>query len=185
MVASMAASHDLPELPFSKSQIVKLGERLVEVSSPSLDDQQMLNELLSAHAVALAVAVARVRDEVGVAPSARVKNTGTIIEKLRRHGGSWLKSIHDLAGMRIVSSADWAAQDAVVSELVEAFGDGARPPQVIDRREHPSHGYAAVHVIVFVGPFPVEVQVRTYRQHLWSELFEKLADRVGRVGVDI
>jgi ppGpp synthetase/RelA/SpoT-type nucleotidyltranferase len=42
------------------------------------------------------------------------------------------------------------------------------------------HGYAAVHVIVFPEDVPIEIQVRTRWQHEWADLFEKLADRVGR-----
>jgi len=42
------------------------------------------------------------------------------------------------------------------------------------------HGYRAVHVIAFPEGVPVEIQVRTLWQHEWAELFEKLADRVGR-----
>jgi ppGpp synthetase/RelA/SpoT-type nucleotidyltranferase len=37
---------------------------------------------------------------------------------------------------------------------------------VIDRREKPSHGYRAVHVIVECGGRMVEIQVRTELQHL-------------------
>lgn len=42
------------------------------------------------------------------------------------------------------------------------------------------HGYVAVHVIVFPGDAPIEIQIRTAWQHEWAELFEKLADLVGR-----
>jgi ppGpp synthetase/RelA/SpoT-type nucleotidyltranferase len=37
-----------------------------------------------------------------------------------------------------------------------------------------------VHVIVSVDELPVEVQIRTKAQHLWAEVFERLADRLGR-----
>jgi hypothetical protein len=42
------------------------------------------------------------------------------------------------------------------------------------------HGYAAVHVVVFPDDAPIEIQIRTAWQHEWAELFEKLADLVGR-----
>lgn len=35
-------------------------------------------------------------------------------------------------------------------------------------------------MIVFPKGIPIEIQVRTSWQHEWAELFEKLADRVGR-----
>ncbi len=82
--------------------------------------------------------------------------------------------------MRIVTRGDRRAQDAVVQQLVDAFDDDPRPPKVIDRRTAPVHGYRAVHVVVFPEGVPVEIQVRTSWQHEWAELFEKLADRVGR-----
>lgn len=49
---------------------------------------------------------------------------------------------------------------------------------VVDRREHPSHGYRAVHVIVDRRGKLIEVQVRTSLQHAWAELSEKLSDEV-------
>jgi len=49
---------------------------------------------------------------------------------------------------------------------------------LVDRREHPSHGYRVVHVIVDSAGRLVEIQVRTSLQHLWAELSEKLSDVV-------
>jgi ppGpp synthetase/RelA/SpoT-type nucleotidyltranferase len=42
------------------------------------------------------------------------------------------------------------------------------------------HGYVAVHVVVFPQDAPIEIQIRTAWQHEWAEVFEKLADLVGR-----
>lgn len=68
----------------------------------------------------------------------------------------------------------------MVQEIVALFGDAPGGPKVIDRRESPVNGYRAVHVVVFLESVPVEIQVRTRLQHEWAELFEKLADIVGR-----
>src|SRR6266704_1936073 len=65
-----------------------------------------------------------------------------------------LTQIQDIAGCRIVT------------------------PDIIDRRDTPSHGYRAVHVIVRHSGKLVEIQVRTALQHLWAELSEKLADLI-------
>lgn len=164
----------------TRSQIERLGVRLVSTSPPAQEDLDTLHELLVVYADALADAVVRVHEHLGIVPTSRVKNTGTILEKLERFGGSWLKSIEDLAGMRIVGGLDRDGQDRLVEQLVALFDHGARPPKVVDRREHPVQGYTAVHVIVFVDGLPVEIQVRTRLQHEWADLFEKLADRVGR-----
>jgi ppGpp synthetase/RelA/SpoT-type nucleotidyltranferase len=167
-------------LPFSRSHIERLGVRLVAGPEPDDSDIEELHRLLEAYDGVLTATLTRVRDAIGVAPTSRVKNSGTILEKLHRQGGSWLKSMHDIAGMRIVSAGDRNAQDTIVSELIQLFGGEPRAPRIIDRREKPSHGYRAVHVIVFPDEVQVEIQVRTHWQHEWADMFEKLADRVGR-----
>jgi len=58
--------------------------------------------------------------------------------------------------------------------------DEFRVQRFEDRRLEPNHGYRAVHLIVEVENYPVEIQVRTALQHSWAEAFEKLADRLGR-----
>ena len=58
--------------------------------------------------------------------------------------------------------------------IVQAFGSVA----ILDRRERPSHGYRAVHLIVREAGKPIEVQIRTALQHVWAEMSEKLADLI-------
>lgn len=164
----------------SKSQIDRLGLRLVGDDGPSDEDLDLLRQLLLARSEQLDRAEARVREGLDVVPTSRVKNTETILEKLRRGGGSGLKSLQDLAGMRIVGAFDRRGQDELVERIVAMFIAGDRTPKVIDRRAEPMHGYRAVHVIVFPEGEPIEIQVRTEWQHEWAEFFEKLADLVGR-----
>ncbi len=73
------------------------------------EDLKLLHELLTVYGEVLTRTVDRVRADLGVAPTARVKNTGTILEKLHRYGGSWLKSIQDLrgCGSSSTSTANW------------------------------------------------------------------------------
>jgi ppGpp synthetase/RelA/SpoT-type nucleotidyltranferase len=169
-------------LPLSKSQIERLGGRLLDgLPEPDGADADLLRELLGAYRVVLDETVEIVSDRLGLQPTSRIKNRGTILEKLQRQGGSWLKSMYDVAGMRIVGSFDRSGQDVLVDRLVAQFsGDRLATPRVIDRRANPSHGYRAVHVIVFPHGVPVEIQMRTSLQHEWAEVFEKLADKVGR-----
>src|SRR6478736_3180945 len=164
----------------SKSQIDKLGLRLVDEDGPLDEDLVLLHQLLLDRSVQLDRAETRLREAIGAAPTSRMKNTETILEKLRRSGGSGLKSIQDLAGMRIVGDFDRRGQDELIEQIVTLFADGDRPPKVVDRRAKPMHGYRAVHVIVFPEGSPIEIQVRTQWQHEWAEFFEKLADLVGR-----
>lgn len=69
-------------------------------------------------------------------------------------------------------------QDGARFALESAFFADASP-RVIDRRERPSHGYRAIHLVVLVRDRSVEIQLRTALQHLWAELCEKLADGFG------
>ena len=167
-------------LPCSKSQIERLGKRLVAQGDPAEEDLSLLNELLLAYDEILASAMDDVR-ELGFNPTGRIKNTGTILEKLHRHGGSWLKSIQDLAGMRVVLATGRVEQDAVTALIMDFFAKSCpREPKLIDRRKNPSAGYRAVHVVIYPEGVAVEVQVRTRWQHEWADVFEKLADLVGR-----
>lgn len=167
-------------LPFSKNQARRLGERL-KAGAPTADDLAMLQILLEAYDEALDAAVRKVSTGLNTKVSSRIKNTGTIIEKLRRSSGARLHSIQDLAGMRIVmDGSDRLAQNALVAGLSSLFKDDTHPVKQIDRRASPRSGYRAVHLVVHVEGLPVEIQVRTELQHEWAEFFEKLADRLGR-----
>lgn len=75
-------------LPFSKSQVRRLGERLKVEDRPRVDDLALLESLLEAYDEALGVAAKKVWDGLNGGVSSRIKNTGTIIEKLRRPGAS-------------------------------------------------------------------------------------------------
>lgn len=167
-------------LPFSKNQARRLGERL-RAGDYSADDLVQLQSLLEEYDRALAVAVKTVSDGASTKASSRVKNTGTIIEKLRRSSAAQLHSIQDLAGMRIVmNGSDRRAQDELADRLSSLFEDATHPVKRVDRRTDPRSGYRAVHLIVHVDDLPVEIQIRTELQHEWAEFFEKLADRLGR-----
>ncbi|HTU14029.1 MAG TPA: RelA/SpoT domain-containing protein [Solirubrobacterales bacterium] len=168
------------ELPISKSQIELLGGRMAEKEGIDPADLASFREVLTAYGEALDLALDRTRDGLGVSPTSRIKSLGTTREKLLRTNGTGLKSMQDLAGMRIVEDFGRSGQDGLVTRLTELFDEDEREPKLIDRREVPSHGYRAVHVVVFPSGIPVEVQVRTVLQHEWANMFEKLADRVGR-----
>jgi ppGpp synthetase/RelA/SpoT-type nucleotidyltranferase len=61
----------------------------------------------------------------------------------------------------------------VVVEQLKALFEQATPD---DRRERPSHGYRAVHIIIPYSGKLIEVQVRTLLQHRWAEVSEKFSD---------
>jgi ppGpp synthetase/RelA/SpoT-type nucleotidyltranferase len=67
-------------------------------------------------------------------------------------------------------------QDGMVKRLAGMFQN----TEVVDRRASPSSGYRAVHVIAREQGYPVEIQVRTGLQNAWAQVFERLADVLGR-----
>jgi|HubBroStandDraft_6_1064221.scaffolds.fasta_scaffold404715_2 putative GTP pyrophosphokinase len=158
----------------SKSQIDRLGQRLV--GTPTPDDLQFL----ATYRQSFQGPLKEVADLVGKASadlprsalSARpAKSTVSIIRKLQRESIR-LSQMQDIAGCRlVVSTID--EQDAVVQALVREHPGWS----VYDRRARPSYGYRAVHVVATVGGKPIEIQVRTAPQHGWAEYSETL-DRV-------
>lgn len=166
-------------LPISKRQVELLGKRLA-AGDAAPEDTELLHRVLEAYAEALRTTRSRVVARTGASATSRVKNTGTIREKLRRNDGRGLSTIQDLAGARVVLDGGRAEQDSTVSQLVDEFETSDRPVKVVDRRSDPRSGYRAVHLVVSVDGLPVEIQLRTDLQHRWAELFEKLADEFGR-----
>jgi ppGpp synthetase/RelA/SpoT-type nucleotidyltranferase len=174
-------------LPISRNQIKKLGTRLAASSEISAADDQMLEDLIACHLDILDRGRPRLEglnEAAGVGPlhiGHRPKTTATIIDKLRRHGDSMpLHSMQDLAGFRVVGVFSFMKQDDLVAEICRRFPADPREPRIRDRRAEPSYGYRAVHVIVSLDDITIEIQVRTLGQHLWADLMERIADRLGR-----
>lgn len=101
----------------------------------------------------------------------------TLLEKVLR--GTSLKSVYDVAGVRVVVAGGRNEQDLVVGRVADAFR-GRGDITYRDRRREPTFGYRAVHCIVEHGGLPVEVQIRTPMQHSWAEVVESLGDKWGR-----
>lgn len=165
----------MPAPVISKSQLDKLGDRLRDRPGPDPADVELYEEVLAAYEDALQLVVARL-GMLGFAPTSRAKVLGTVIQKLRRLRSCGLSSVQDLVGARVVLEGDLDTQDAAV----ERFRRVLPTRKVIDRRINPSAGYRAVHAVAKVDGIPVEVQFRTELQHTWAQIFEKLADRLGR-----
>lgn len=168
---------DLPynsAMPTSKSQIDKLGDRLRHSTKISEEDLAGYQKIREEYAPALKHVQQELRG-IGLESTGRLKTLGTVVDKLRREG-TRLSTIQDIAGTRIVVDGGLTNQDDVVDAISRAFPDH----RVHDRRQSPSHGYRAVHVVVVVDQKSVEVQVRTTLQDLWAQIFEGLADRWGR-----
>ena len=158
----------------SKRQIDKLGERLKKGFHTS-SDLEVLDEYTASHKTAFEYIVFRIRDVMGLEPTGRrVKSTASIVAKLQRESVR-LSQIQDIAGCRIVVE-DIYWQNTMVDYLTEHLGYAGVAFSLTDRREKPSNGYRAVHIIATWMGRNVEIQLRTKLQHLWAEISEKLSD---------
>lgn len=157
----------------SKSRVDRLGDRL---RAGILGNAEL--EELSAYRATFGPAYRSVfdtvRSELLLDPTGRpAKSTPAIIEKLRRESIR-LSQVQDIAGLRIIVP-QVTDQDRTTERISALF----ERVEVVDRRAKPSHGYRAVHIVVFIEGLPVEVQIRTELQHLWAEISEKVADLLG------
>jgi ppGpp synthetase/RelA/SpoT-type nucleotidyltranferase len=146
-------------MPLSVRQVNRLGERL-KAGPLTEQDRRLLLEYRASFLPAYREVIARIREELGINPSGRPEKTPeSIIAKLERGGVKHLADMQDLTGCRIVVEGR-SLQNEVTERLVQLFPQA----KVKDRREEPSFGYRAVHVIARVQGRQVEVQVRTSLQ---------------------
>jgi len=143
----------LPSAQLSKTQVDRLGNRLRK-GDISEADLPLLDGYRRSFTDAYEDVVRKIRDQLGLEPTGRpAKSTTSISAKLSRESIR-LSQIQDIAGCRLIVP-DILTQDEVVAKLKGLFDKLT----VVDRREHPSHGYRAVHVIVDRRGKLIEVQV--------------------------
>src|SRR5438552_3519819 len=136
----MQRSYMIEEL--SKSQIDRLGERLRKEDITE-SDLRLLDQYRLSFTAAHEIVVQTIREELHIDPTGRpAKSRTSISDKLRRESIR-LTQIQDITGCRLVVP-DVAVQESVVQSLKNLFEDTT----TIDRRERPSYGYRAVHVVV-------------------------------------
>ncbi len=154
---------------FSKTQIDKLGERL-KLDHHSDDDLQMLAEYRNSFAGVFQAVSETIQEKITNGLSGRMKTNASIIAKLRRERIR-LTQMQDVVGCRLIVRGI-SEQEVVTQSLTSIFESFS----IVDRREKPSYGYRAIHLIVKLQEKPVEVQVRTSLQQLWAELSERFFD---------
>ena len=153
----------------NKTQIDRLGDRL-RGGSHTESDLRLLAGYRRSFAKAYEVVIRTLRQR-GTDPTGRpAKSTVSIVEKLRRESIR-LSQMQDIAGCRVVIE-NVAGQDQLVASLRSDFPGAS----VMDRRDNPSNGYRAVHIVAQISGKPIEIQVRTSLQHLWAEVSEKSSD---------
>src|SRR5260370_11586469 len=131
----------VPALNPNKNQIDRLGDRLRKGSIYD-DDLRLLDSYRRSFTEAYELVIGQIRKQLNLEPTGRpAKSTTSIIDKLQRESIR-LSQMQDIAGCRIVV-ADLLTQDEVVERLTDLFDRAT----IVDRREDPSHGYRAVHVI--------------------------------------
>jgi ppGpp synthetase/RelA/SpoT-type nucleotidyltranferase len=155
----------------TKSQLNRLGERLAK-SAPTEEDLRLLDEFRSSFQQAFEAVRAEIEERYGTTGRG-AKTARSIIAKLKRTQ-TRLSKMQDIAGCRIVVK-NIKAQNRCVAWIQRTLN----VVWIDDRRERPSHGYRAMHVIVEHDGCTIEIQVRTRLQHDWAELCERLADTYG------
>src|SRR5204862_1558102 len=112
----------------------------------SEDDLRMLDHYRRSFSIAYEVIVGTIRNELGLEPTGRpAKSTTAIADKLLRESIR-LSQLQDIAGCRIIL-AGIEEQNETVDSLQKLFSNVV----IVDRRNNPSHGYRAVHVVVKYG----------------------------------
>ncbi len=108
----------------------------------------------------------------------RHKRLDRIIQKLVRYPAMQLSTMQDIGGCRVVVTqlGDVETLFAHVagrwSESIKEVNDYISNPQ-------PS-GYRAIHVVVRRDNRPIEIQLRTARQHRWADLVEHIGRITGQ-----
>ena len=158
----------------SKSAIDQLGETLKQtpVSKESLI---ALDQYRRTFQLAIAQVRRDLNEQCGVQCTLRPsKSTPSIVAKLIRQPTSRLTQIQDIAGLRVIVK-DYAEQDTLRDKVKGLYPDC----KIYDRREKPSFGYRAVHLVIKIEERLVELQIRTEFQHAWGQVSEKYADIAG------
>lgn len=172
--------------PWSNSQLRKLGLALragaePEVGVPAYDDVVIWYHRLAAHVLGR-IAELDWQPLLGdrqPTVTSRAKTIDTLRQKLQRDPDTPLQSVQDVAGVRFEAEMSLDEQDAVAQAIAGHFGAvGAR--SIRDLRTDAHSGYRAVHVWLALPAGRVEVQVRTHLQGAWANVYEALADGVGR-----
>lgn len=110
--------------------------------------------------------------------TSRPKTIDTLRQKLKRDRDTPLSNIQDIAGVRFEAEMSLDEQDAVANAIAGRFGHDLEAC-LHDLRITPRSGYRAVHIWLRL-PTRVEVQIRTHLQSAWANMYESLADVLGR-----
>lgn len=159
---------------YSKSQIDRFGKwliRLEGISEDKLLDAEIAldewrQEFLQPHEIP------------NIYIAQRLKRKPQIINKLDRAYPMRLSQMHDIGGCRIIVEENEQIDEALERIQSKAKNRTFKVLRVADYREkrRKESGYRAVHVIANRSNrsnHEVEIQLRTFSQHLWAEEIER------------
>lgn len=176
-----------PELPWSKNQLRRLGKAIRD-GQPVPAECPSYGEVLEGYTRLCAFVAGELLDmdwsplleRRTVTVSSRPKTLDTLREKLKKSPNFPLHTVHDLAGVRFEADMNLDEQDAVATAIVGHFSDMGVIATTRDYRSTGGHsGYRAIHVVLQLDGL-VELQIRTALQGEWANLYEVVADRLGR-----
>jgi ppGpp synthetase/RelA/SpoT-type nucleotidyltranferase len=180
--------------PWSNKAARRLGETLRDGMQPPTDGPSYADVLLWHVELAAEVherietgnwsivpellATKAVRMSTELRVGSRPKTQDTLVEKLRRKPTLKLDNVQDLAGVRVDADLYLGEQTQLAREIAQHFG--ADESAIHDLRDGAHAGYRGVHVWLRLPAGRVEVQIRTILQSIWANVYEKLADDLGR-----
>jgi hypothetical protein len=187
--------------PFSKGQVNRAGKLLLDVRNTTRQDgaDRAIEKFGAAkivkasdavawwrtlHGGPLSSVAANLRYHIGkeggqvsgqIEVAQRLKRHDTMIDKLSREPTMQVTQMQDIGGVR-----------AVLPSLhhVHALDRRLRKSWTVIKvrdyiAEPKTSGYRALHLIVRRSGYPVEVQLRTVRQHAWANLVEEDGREMG------
>lgn len=167
------------ELRFSKSQIDRAGEALKQDCSEQIGSAlEILSNWRAYHVMPLGTfaKVLRTRankiagsEDLAIVAQ-RLKRTPSILIKLKRHSTMRLSAMQDIGGLRAVFE-----NVSKVYELVDLYRKSKTRHQLFAIHDYIANpkrdGYRSVHLVYKLDRVPslfLEIQVRSYLQHIWA-----------------
>lgn len=173
----------LVTLEHSKSKIDRSGEILKGHAEEAKFNEalEVLSSWRAYHAIPLDTfakvlkeRVKKISKKQNALVAQRLKRTPSILLKLRRHSTMRLSTMQDIGGVRaVLDSID------EVNKLVEIYRVSKTRHKLFSINDYilspKSDGYRSIHLVYQLNKTPqifIEIQVRTYLQHIWATAVE-------------
>lgn len=172
------------ELKYSKTKIDKAGENLKSLGAKLNQEDADLDVLsnwrafhampLDTFAKVLRSRVKKISGSQNILVAQRLKRTPSILLKLRTHKTMRLSAMQDIGGLRAIFND---VQE--VYRLVDIYRKSKSRHKLFVLHDYisspKSDGYRSVHLVYQLKKAPsifIEIQVRTYLQHIWATAVE-------------